>query len=129
MDFSFLSFCLLLKCNNLSIIAIISNIIYFQAAVDKLYEFRDHYFEHFSLDQAVHKDENVEKKMHECLEKLTSLKGEMTLICILTTTLFVEQLLRLNSFLKANSHQENIFFFSLNFLQQIEGLSSCNERN
>lgn len=46
-------------------------------AVDKLYEFRDHYFEHFSLDQAVHKDENVEKKMHECLEKLTSLKDNI----------------------------------------------------
>lgn len=112
MDFSFLSFCLLLKCNNLSIFVIISNIIHFQEAVDKLYEFRDHYFEHFSLDQAVHKEENVEKKMHECLEKLTSLKGEiMTLTCILTTTLFVEQLLMLNNFLKANSHQENISFF------------------
>lgn len=48
-----------------------------QDAVDELYHFRDHYFEHFSLDQAAHKDENVEKKMNECLDTLTSLKDDI----------------------------------------------------
>uniref|UniRef100_A0A0L8FQN4 Uncharacterized protein n=2 Tax=Octopus bimaculoides TaxID=37653 RepID=A0A0L8FQN4_OCTBM len=46
-----------------------------EEAVNDLYDFRDHYFEKFSISKSHLKDEDVKKKMEECLELLSSKKG------------------------------------------------------
>ncbi|CAI9744263.1 repeat 5 [Octopus vulgaris] len=45
-----------------------------EEAVNGLYDFRDHYFEKFSISKSHLKDEDVRKKMEECLELLSSKK-------------------------------------------------------
>ncbi|XP_059140737.1 tetratricopeptide repeat protein 5-like [Physella acuta] len=45
--------------------------------VDELYTFRDHYIENFGLDKAGSKEEDVRKKMEECLQTIEKLQGDI----------------------------------------------------
>ena len=52
-----------------------------QVAVQQLYEFRDHYFEHNSTDKAVLKNEETQAKLKETLVVLDYVQGESNLFC------------------------------------------------
>ncbi|XP_070574963.1 tetratricopeptide repeat protein 5-like [Ptychodera flava] len=48
-----------------------------QDAVDKLYDYRDHYFERNDLNRAIHKTEDVSKEMEKTLSLLNKLQEEV----------------------------------------------------
>ena len=48
----------------------------FQVAVQQLYEFRDHYFEHNSTDKALLKNQETEEKLKETLNILDYVQGK-----------------------------------------------------
>ena len=47
-----------------------------QAAVQQLYEFRDHYFEHNSIEKAPLKKKETEQKLKETLNILDHVQGK-----------------------------------------------------
>ena len=47
-----------------------------QAAVQQLYEFRDHYFEHNSMEKAPLKKKETEQKLKETLNILDHVQGK-----------------------------------------------------
>ena len=49
-----------------------------QAAVDQLYDFRDHYFERHRLSEAAKKNSDVEAEILATVELLDGLQGEKT---------------------------------------------------
>ncbi len=51
-------------------------VILFQKSVDDLYDYRDHYFERHSLDEAISKPQHVEEQLNKTLQVLDSLQGE-----------------------------------------------------
>lgn len=51
----------------------------FQVAVQQLYEFRDHYFEHNSSDKALLKNQETQEKLVETLNILDYVQGKKRL--------------------------------------------------
>ena len=48
----------------------------YQVAVQQLYEFRDHYFEHNSTDKALLKNQETQEKLKETLNILDYVQGK-----------------------------------------------------
>ena len=48
-----------------------------QEAVEKLYEFRDRYFEQHSLEEALQKNQHVEDKLNQTMVLLNGLQGKI----------------------------------------------------
>lgn len=51
----------------------------YQIAVQQLYEFRDHYFEHNSTDKALLKNQETQEKLKETLNILDYVQGKKNL--------------------------------------------------
>ena len=63
-----------------------------QDAVDKLYDFRDHFFERNSIDRASHKDEEVKQELQKTLALFDELQG-INYYLYLDKTVFVTVLI------------------------------------
>lgn len=65
------------KCPHFKCTVLILNL--YQVAVQQLYEFRDHYFEHNSTDKALLKNQETQEKLKETLNMLDYVQGKKTL--------------------------------------------------
>jgi len=74
-----------------------------QIAVQQLYEFRDHYFEHNSTDKASLKNQETQEKLKETLNVLDYVQGRKSSDNIAFRGQFISLALKLSSLMSSNN--------------------------
>ena len=49
--------------------------------MERLYSFRDHYFEHNAIEKAGQKEEDVKREMHKTFDEVQKYKGNIMKTC------------------------------------------------